>query len=155
MHPSLRNDHTKYFTGVTVFSHHACHTTISKYAMENDNWAPRKISPYGVMTGVRVPSTVDRLILGLSSSLPEVATGFSGGGLIGSTHATNAWRAGSPSRGRHSFEADEAAHVINEVRHSDFAPRTHDADGAHELGSHAVLLITEYMTVLRNGGHLC
>ena len=47
-----------------------------------------KISPYGVMTGVRFRSAVDRSILGLSSRLPEVATGFSGGGLIGSTHAT-------------------------------------------------------------------
>ena len=47
-----------------------------------------KISPYGVMTGVRVRNAVDRSILGLSSRLPEVATGFSGGGLIGSTHAT-------------------------------------------------------------------
>src|ERR1700730_4254616 len=51
-------------------------------------WAPRKISPYGVMTGVRVRSEVDRSILGLSSRPPEVATGFSGVGLIGSTHAT-------------------------------------------------------------------
>jgi hypothetical protein len=50
--------------------------------------APRKISPYGVMTGVRVRSEVDRSILGLSSRLPDVATGFSGVGLIGSTHAT-------------------------------------------------------------------
>jgi hypothetical protein len=50
--------------------------------------APRKISPCGVMTGVRVRSAVDRSILGLSSRLPEVATGFSGGGLIGLTHAT-------------------------------------------------------------------
>jgi hypothetical protein len=39
--------------------------------------APRKISPYGVMTGVRVRSAVDRSILGLSSRLPEVAAGFS------------------------------------------------------------------------------
>ena len=34
-------------------------------------WAPRKISPYGVMTGVRVRSAVDRSILGLSSKLPD------------------------------------------------------------------------------------
>jgi hypothetical protein len=40
------------------------------------------------MTGVRVRSAVDRSILGLSPRLPEVATGFSGCGLIGSTHAT-------------------------------------------------------------------
>jgi hypothetical protein len=44
--------------------------------------------PYGGMTGVRVRSAVDRSILGLSPRLPEVATGFSGCGLIGSTHAT-------------------------------------------------------------------
>jgi len=34
-------------------------------------WASRKISPYGVMTGVRVRSRVDRSILYLSSRLPE------------------------------------------------------------------------------------
>jgi len=53
---------------------------------------------------------------------------------------------------RHPFEADEAAHVINEVRHSDLAPRANNADGAHDPGSHAVLLITEYM--LDAGAHL-
>ena len=57
----------------------------------------------------------------------------------------NAWRAGSPGRGRHPCKTNEAAHVIDEVRHSDFASRADDADGAHELGSHAVLLITKYM----------
>jgi hypothetical protein len=50
--------------------------------------ATSKNTPYGVMTGVRVRSAVDRSILGLSSRLPDVATGFAGGGLIGSTHAT-------------------------------------------------------------------
>jgi len=55
-------------------------------------------------------------------------------------------------RGRHPFEADEAAHVINEVRHSDLAPRANDTDGAHDPGPHAVLLITEYM--LDAGAHL-
>src|ERR1700730_4151905 len=48
-------------------------------------------------------------------------------------------------RGRHPFKTNEAAHVVDEVRHSDFAPRANDADGAHELSSHAVLLITKYM----------
>ena len=61
-------------------------------------------------------------------------------------------RAGSPGRGRHPFEADEAAHVVDEVRHSDLAPRANDADGAHDPGSHAVLLITKYM--LDAGAHL-
>src|ERR1700737_1965266 len=55
-------------------------------------------------------------------------------------------------RGRHPFEVDEAAHVVDEVRHSDFASRADDADGAHELGSHAVLLITKFM--LDTGAHL-
>jgi hypothetical protein len=38
-----------------------------------------------------------------------------------------------------------------EVRHSDFASRADDADGAHKLGSHAVLLIAKYM--LDTGAH--
>src|SRR2546430_5208621 len=37
-------------------------------------------------------------------------------------------------------------------RGSDFASRPDDADGAHELGSHAVLLIAKYM--LDTGAHL-
>ena len=97
------------------------------------------------MTGVRVRSAVDRSILGLSSRLPEVATGFSGVGLIGSTHATQCVARRFTDRGRHLFKTYEAAHVVGEVRHSDFAPRVDDADGAHELGSHAVLLITKHM----------
>jgi hypothetical protein len=104
------------------------------------------------MTGVRVRSAGDRSILGLSSRLPEVATGFSGVDLIGSAHATNAWRAGSPGRGRHPFKTYEAAHVVDEIRHSDFAPRADDADGAHDPGSHPVLLITKYM--LDAGAHI-
>ena len=59
---------------------------------------------------------------------------------------------GSPGCSRHPFEADEATHVVGEVSHSDLAPRANDADGAHDLGSHAVLLITEYM--LDAGAHL-
>src|ERR1700730_6929792 len=62
-------------------------------------------------------------ILGLSSRLPEIAAGFSGGGLICSTHASQR-------------VARQFTHVVDEVRHSDFAPRADDADGAHELGSH-------------------
>src|ERR1700716_3957601 len=38
------------------------------------------------------------------------------------------------------------------VRHSDFAPRADDADGAHDPGSHPVLLITKYM--LDAGAHI-
>ena len=36
--------------------------------------------------------------------------------------------------------------LVTEVRHSDFAPRADDADGARELGSDAVPLITKYCT---------
>src|SRR6202047_5593284 len=57
-----------------------------------------------------------------------------------------------PARGRHPFKTYEAAHVVDEVRHSDFAPRADDADGAHDPGSHPVLLITEYM--LAAGAHI-
>src|ERR1700730_3382620 len=77
--------------------------------------------------------------------LSEVAAGFWEVTLRHSLTLPTPWRAGSPGRGRHPFEADEAAHVVDEVRHSDFASRADDADGAHELGSHAVLLITKYM----------
>jgi hypothetical protein len=35
--------------------------------------------------------------------------------------------------------------LVTEGRHSDFAPRADDADGARELGSDAVPLITKYM----------
>jgi hypothetical protein len=104
------------------------------------------------MTGVRVRSAVDRSTLGLSSRLPEVATGFSGVGLIGSTHATQRVARRFTDRGRHLFKTYEAAHVVGEVRHSDLASRANDADGAHHLGSHGVLLITKYM--LDAGAHL-
>src|SRR6202140_4211194 len=53
---------------------------------------------------------------------------------------------------RHPFETDKASHAVDEVRHSDLAFRANDADGAHDLGSHGVLLITEYM--LDAGAHL-
>ena len=58
----------------------------------------------------------------------------------------------SSGRGPHPFKANEAAHIVDEVRHSDFAPRADDADGPHEFGSHAVLLIPKDM--LDAGAHL-
>src|ERR1700674_1494736 len=61
-------------------------------------------------------------------------------------------KSGIVRAGRHPFKTNKAAHVVDEVRHSDLAPRADDADGAHELGSHAVLLITKYM--LDAGAHL-
>ena len=110
------------------------------------------MSTYGVMTGIRVRCEADRLILLASHRLPEVAPGFSGGGFNGS-RTPNAWRAGSRGRGRRRpFEADEAAHVVDEVRHADLAARANYTDGAHHPGSHTVLLITEYM--LNASAHL-
>src|ERR1700720_2502289 len=53
--------------------------------------------------------------------------------------------AGSSGYLRHPFQNDEASHVVDEVRHSDLASRANDADGAHDLGSHGILLITKYM----------
>src|ERR1700726_1994474 len=103
--------------------------------------APRKISPYGVMTGVRVRSEVDRSILGLSSRLPDVATGCSRGGLIGSTHATQ--------RVARRFTRPRPS-SFQDIRSG--APRADDADGAHDPGSHPVLLITKYM--LDAGAHI-
>src|ERR1700730_3194898 len=97
------------------------------------------------MTGVRVRSTVDRSILGLLSRLPEVGTGFSGGGLIGSTHATQRVARRFTRPRPPSFQDKRSGAYCRRGRHSDFAPRADDADGAHELGSHAVLLITKYM----------
>jgi hypothetical protein len=92
---------------------------------------PREISPYGVMTGIRGPGAADRSILGLASRLPGVAPGFLRRRLYRlNSRGPNAWRAGSPGRGRHPFEADEAAHVVDEVRHSDFAPRARTMSSA-------------------------
>jgi hypothetical protein len=59
---------------VQLLAGHQSIDTTQRYI--DDNFlsvvAPRKISPYGVMTGVRVRSEVDRSILGLSSR-PESA----------------------------------------------------------------------------------
>jgi hypothetical protein len=61
----------------------------------------------------------------------EVAAGFLGGDFYATrSPCRHPWRAGLPGCGRHPFEADEAAHVVDEVRHSDFAPRADDADEA-------------------------
>jgi len=38
--PSRHKDEIDYFHDMTVFSHHDYDTTISKYAMENDDWLP-------------------------------------------------------------------------------------------------------------------
>ena len=103
------------------------------------------------MTGVRICGAVDRSILGVSSRLPGDyrCLRWRRDRL---THATQRVARRVTGRDGHPFEADEAAHVVDEVRHSDFAPRADDADGAHVPGSHAVLLIPEDM--LDAGAHL-
>ena len=63
-----------------------------------------------------------------------------------STHALS-----SSGRGRHPLELDKAAHVVDQVHHADLGASTRDADGAHELAAHGVLLITK--DVLDAGSH--
>ena len=50
-----------------------------------------------------------------------------------------------PICSRHLFETDESTHILDEIDHSDLAPRANDADDAHDLGSHSVLLVAENM----------
>src|SRR5258705_13882524 len=57
-----------------------------------------------------------------------------------STHATN-----SSGRSRHPLELYKSAHVVAEVHHPDLKPRPRDADGAHDLAAHRVLLVAEYV----------
>src|SRR6202045_2684670 len=56
------------------------------------------------------------------------------------------------SQPTHTRRCNVARRFTWSLRHSDFAPRADDADGAHDLGSHGVLLITKYM--LDAGAHL-
>ena len=46
---------------------------------------------------------------------------------------------------RAAFEHDEAAHVVGQVLHADLHARPHDADGAHQLATHAGVLAAEHM----------
>src|SRR5258707_4309080 len=50
--------------------------------------------------------------------------------------------------GRHSrqpLELNQPANVVTEVHHPDLKPRPRDADGAHDLAAHRVLLVAEYV----------
>src|SRR5262245_5865865 len=58
----------------------------------------------------------------------------------------------SSGRSRHSLELNQSADVVTEVHHPDLEPRPHDADGAHDLAAHRVLLVAEDM--LDTGAHL-
>src|SRR5262249_62390122 len=52
----------------------------------------------------------------------------------------------------HSLELNQPADVVAEVHHADLESRSRDADGAHDLAAHRVLLLAEY--VLDTGAHL-
>ena len=51
-----------------------------------------------------------------------------------------------------SLELNQPTDVVAEVHHANLEPRPHDANGAHNLAAHRVLLLTEY--VLNTGAHL-
>src|SRR3972149_2210318 len=45
--------------------------------------------------------------------------------------------------GGHALQHHEAAHVVDEVHQPDLHSRPHDPDGAHDLATHAVLLVAK------------
>src|SRR5215470_14829155 len=50
---------------------------------------------------------------------------------------------------RQPLELNQPADVVTEVHHPDLKPRPRDADGAHDLAAHRVLLVAEYVVVTR------
>src|SRR5215813_14155721 len=66
-------------------------------------------------------------------------------------HGLHPW-AHSSGCSCHSLELNQPADVVAEVHHADLESRSHDADGAHDLAAHRVLLLAEY--VLDTGAHL-
>src|SRR5262249_21520062 len=44
----------------------------------------------------------------------------------------------------HPLELNQPADVVAEVHHANLEPRPHDANGAHNLAAHRVLLLAEY-----------
>ena len=46
---------------------------------------------------------------------------------------------------RQPLELNQPADVVTEVHHPDLKPRPHDADGAHDLAAHRILLLAEYV----------
>jgi len=99
------------------------------------------------MTGVRVRSAVDRSVLGLSSRLPEIATGFSDGGLIASTHARGTRHVARPFTWPPPppFPEGRSAAACGRGASCRSCTRGKNADGAVDLVSHAVLSIAEHM----------
>ena len=99
------------------------------------------------MTDVRVRSAVVRSVLGLPSRLPEIAIGFSDGGLIASTHLrdtrhkTRRFTWPPPP----SFPERRSAAGCGRGASCRSCTRGNNADGADDLDSHAVLSIAEHM----------
>src|SRR5437667_11673610 len=54
-------------------------------------------------------------------------------------------RAHSGRHSRQPLELSQPADVVTEVHHPDLKPRPRDADGAHDLAAHRVLLVAEYV----------
>src|SRR3979411_2944425 len=97
------------------------------------------------MTGVRVRSEVDRSILGLSSRLPEVATGFLGVGLIGSTHATQRVARRFTRPRPSSFQDIRSGACCRRGSSFRFCTARGRCRWCARAWLHAVLLITKYM----------
>jgi hypothetical protein len=99
------------------------------------------------MTDVRVRSAVVRSVLGLPSRLPEIAIGFSDGGLIASTHLretrhkTRRFTWPPPP----SFPERRSAAGCGRGASGRSCTRGNNADGADDLDSYAVLSIAEHM----------
>src|SRR5262249_59859381 len=51
----------------------------------------------------------------------------------------------STRHSRQPLELNQPADVVPEVHHPDLNPRPRDADGAHDLAAHRVLLVAEYV----------
>jgi hypothetical protein len=60
-------------------------------------------------------------------------------------HTDSTCELGLSGRGRHPLELNEAAHVVHQVHHADLHAGTRDADGAHNLATHGVLLVGEHV----------
>src|SRR6516225_5391116 len=97
------------------------------------------ISKNGQATTIPIRSTYSR------SNTPSVAS---------QTAATPLGHA-SPGKSRSARPRDPprpSPDGYAEVHHADLESRSHDADGAHDLAAHRVLLLAEY--VLDTGAHL-
>jgi len=68
-----------------------------------------------MVTGVRVRSAADRLILGFLSRLPEVTPISQAAALSAQLMPSKRVACRLPGGGRHPFETNEAAHVVDEV----------------------------------------